>query len=117
FQLDDGAGVDAGRQRHLLAGHQAAARDHADLAGQADAGGVFVGAEEVGVLAQLGDLLGVDEHHLVGAAHLLFKQVHGVHDGVVVDGGGGAVVGQGSGLQGVHAVAVDLGGDGQGQLG
>ena len=105
------------QHRHLFAGHDAAARDHAHLAGEGDAGLVLVGGEEVGVFAQLGDLLGMDEQHLVGAAHLLLEQVHRVHDAVVGDGGGGAVKQQGGGLEGVHAVVVDFGGDGHGQLG
>ena len=86
LQLDDGAAVDAVLQGDLFAGHQAAAGDHADLAGEGHARLVLVGADEVGVLAQLGDLFGVEEEHLVGAAHLLLKEVDGVHDGVVADG-------------------------------
>ena len=117
LQLDDRAGVDAVHQRHLFAGHQAAACDHADLTGQADTGGVLVRAEEVRVFAQLRDLLGVDEQHLVGAAHLLLKQVNSIDDGVVADLGLAAVVDQACGLQGVHAVIVDLGGNGLRQLG
>ena len=59
----------------------------------------------------------MDEQHLVGAAHLLLKQVNSIDDGVVADLGLAAVVDQACGLQGVHAVIVDLGGNGLRQLG
>ena len=59
----------------------------------------------------------MDEHHLVAAAHLLLKQVHSVHNGVVADGCRAAVIHKAGGLQGFHTVVVDFGGNRQCQLG
>ena len=122
FQLDDRAGIALGfagadlHQRHLFAGHHTAARNGADLAGHPHIGGVLVGAGEFGVFSQLGHLFGVNKDHLFGG--LLFLQgVHRIHNARIADDARRAVIGQGGGLQHIHAVVVDLGGNGHGQLG